>query len=279
MVKRKPLVGIITGHPHSFTTVVSQLLHCHPNIASGVEFGLLLSKIVDFNEIKPFWDWLIVDQKWGWCLKKEDRNKLLKANNFEHAYESLNEIKGRDQKDISLKSLFKDSDLIFDKTPAYIFILSQVMEKVEVHIVITLKSLNEGIDGLYKRNHSSFTNIFKLFLSYNKVFEQTIYALEKYPERIFIADYKNFCYRTNETMRLISKHFDIEMDDEFSLENYNKRFGDKVGTINNFQRDKIEYKYKKRKFNILKKCFIYFLSSLSKIKLKKIKKISIHNNF
>ena len=114
MIKRKPLVGIVTGIPNSFTTVVSQLLHCHPNVAAGVECGMLLSNIHDFNEIEPFWDWLVSGEKWGWCLNKVDRNKLLSAKNFEHAYEILNEIKGRENKDPYLKSIFQDSDLIFE---------------------------------------------------------------------------------------------------------------------------------------------------------------------
>ena len=52
MKNRIPIIGIVTGMPNSFTTLVSQLLMCNPNIASGVECGILLSEIKDFNKIE-----------------------------------------------------------------------------------------------------------------------------------------------------------------------------------------------------------------------------------
>lgn len=278
MKNRIPIIGIVTGMPNSFTTLVSQLLMCNPNIASGVECGILLSEIKDFNKIQPFWGWLISREKWGWCLNKADRQKLLKAKNYINAYEILNEIKGRENPDDYLRNLFKNSDLIFDKTPAYIFNLYQIMDKVDIPVLITLKSWEEGLSGIIKRKRKSYLNILSYFISYYKALDQILKSLIKYPDRILIIHYKQFCLKTTQTMYLVAKHFDIDMEDEYNIDNYNIRFGNKIDSKNTFKKNRIEYKLMPIKFSTIKQLFIYFLGIILEIKLKKIKKFSINNN-
>ena len=216
MKHKKSIIGIVTGMPNSFTTVISQLLMCNPNIASGVECGILLSEIKDFNKIQPFWDWLISKEKWGWCLNKADRQKLLKAKSYIHAYEILNEVKGKENPDCYLRDLFANSNLIFDKTPEYIFNLCKIMDKIDIPVVITLKTWEEGLESIIKRKRKSFINILSYFLSYYKALNQMIRSLKKYPDRILIIDYKQFCSQTKLTMNMVAKHFDIEMEDEYN---------------------------------------------------------------
>ena len=279
MKNKSPIIGIVTGMPNSFTTIISQLLMSNSKIASGVECGILLSEIKDFNKIQPFWDWLISKEKWGWCLNKVDRQKLLKAKSYLNAYEILNEIKGRENPDYYLRDLFKNSDFIFDKTPAYIFKLYQIMDKVDIPVLITLKTWEEGLSGLIKRQRKSYLNILSYFRSYNLALDQVLKSLNKYPERILIIYYKQFCSKTIKTMNMVAKHFDIEMEDEYSLDNYNIRFGNKIESKNSFKKNKIIYQSMPIKISIIKKIFIYFLGIYIKIKFKKLKKLAKKNNF
>ena len=102
-------------------------------------------------------------------------NLLEKLSNFDrnhnskdiwNAYKLLNKYKGGNHKDPYLMSLFKKSNLIFDKTPSYIFKLDNIMRKIDVPFVITLKTFPEGLLGhcrrkgvnLYQLMFSNFTN-------------------------------------------------------------------------------------------------------------------------
>ena len=277
---KKPLIGIITGLPHSFTSLASQLLLSQPDIASGVECGLLLSNIKNFNKIYPFWDELS-HKEWGWNLKEEDRAKLLKAKSYEDAYKLLNKYKGGNHKDPYLMSLFKKSNLIFDKTPSYIFKLDNIMSKIDVPFVITLKTFPEGLLGHCRRKGVNLYQLIRYFLIYQKATRNIIIALKKYPDRIFIADYKAFCLKPKESMNLIAKHFGINSTVEFTFENYNKRYGNYIKKFeqSSFYRDKIFYRSFDLELCKSEKLLFNFFMKVVEINIIKIKQLSTKNNF
>jgi len=126
--KENPLVCVTTGMEHSGTTLASQLLNGHPRVASGVECGLLLSHIVDFHKIEPFYEWLCGDG-WGRALLPQHREKLLKARSYAEAYCLLGRFKGLGQEDSRLRYIFTGSNLIYDKTPRYVYQLGRIAKK------------------------------------------------------------------------------------------------------------------------------------------------------
>jgi len=84
--ENSPLLCVITGMENTGTTLLSQLLNAHPDVASGVECGLLLSEIYDFHRIHPFYDWLIGTRNHDWGLSQIDRKSLLKAMTYDEAF-------------------------------------------------------------------------------------------------------------------------------------------------------------------------------------------------
>ena len=127
---KNPLICVVTGMERSGTTLISQLLNGHPRIAAGVECGLLLSSLSDFHRISPFYDWMTSDN-WGWALRPQDRARLLKARSYDEAYCLLGRLKGRAQSDPELQKIFSEADLIYDKTPSYVYKLFYIVKKIE----------------------------------------------------------------------------------------------------------------------------------------------------
>ena len=145
----------------------------------------------------------------------------------------------------------------------------------------SLKTFPDGLFGHCRRKGVNLYQLIKYFLIYLKAIRNIIIALKKYPDRIFIADYKAFCLKPNESMNLIAKHFDINPTVEFTLENYNKRYGNhiKIFEQSSFYRDKIFYRSFALKLCKSEKLLFNLFMKVIEINIRKIKQLSTKNNF
>lgn len=234
-VANNPLVCVVTGMEHSGTTLASQVLNGHPNVASGVECGLLLSNITDFASVSPFYEWLC-GQNWSWGLRPEDRRKLLEARSFSEAYYLLGKFKGRGHDDERLRKLFTESDLIFDKTPRYVYTLTRIVQKVDRPFIVTVKDPIEAIESARKRG----TNIPRFLRRYGHAIAQIAGAVESRPQQVMIVRYQSLAGSFSSTVTAIAAFVGLD-DVTLSLERYNDRFGRLVQSNNSFRPDRVEY--------------------------------------
>jgi hypothetical protein len=232
----EPLICVVTGLEHSGTTLLSQLFNGHPNIASGHELGFLLSDIHDFDRVQPWYDW-IKNENWGWAVTERDRKKLLGASSFREMYSMLNEFKGRNHKNEYLRSLFISSSLIYDKTPSYVYSLQEIMNKIDVPFIVTLKSPLEAIKSYKSKN----VNVDGFFKRYHKALVELRGAIERYADRVLVVKYVNLASDPLNTMEIVKKFVGIDDNVRLDLDAYNRRFGKYIVSENTFNNKSIEY--------------------------------------
>lgn len=236
--KNSPLLCVISGMEHSGTTFLSQLLNGHPRIASGVECGLLLSAPHDFHAVQPFYDWLVGEEGWGWCLTPADRQRILVCRDHYEAYWVLSAFKGRAQRDDRLRRIFLESDLIFDKTPRYIYNLDKIMEKVNSPFLVTVKTPAEQYVSAKKRG---VTDVDAFLMRYEKAMSAVKRALHHYPDRLMVIEYKRLVTDTPIVMQQVAEFIGMKEASYFCLEKYNERFGNLIQIKNSFDNSKAHY--------------------------------------
>jgi len=223
---------------HSGTTLLSQLLHAHPQVASGAECGILLSKLHEFDRLDPFWGWMAARHSWGWGLNEDDRQALLGAQSYEEAYGILAVNKGKNTLDPDLRRLFLASDIIYDKTPAYVFQLANVLTKIDVPCCVVVKSWREIYDS-YCRKRS--WEIKKTALRYERMLDQVIAAKGLFGARVLVILYRQLAKGNPAIMRAVADHFRLPGNFELSLANYNDRFGKYTGVWSAMDKSSLFY--------------------------------------
>lgn len=231
------LCCVITGMEHSGTTLLSQLLHAHPVIASGPECGLLLSKIYDFDRVEPFWSWLLGKEGWSWCLRPEDRGKLLSAKSYEEAYALLARYMGRANSDRNLRKLFERAALIYDKTPAYVHCLDRVVEKVDAPFVVTFKDWLEQAASHLSR-YSTLAGFSGVYIN---AIKKITAVHRRYPGRVLVVSYKSLTLNTESVMKEVGKFLSLPGDYKLTLDQYKRRYGHLISSNNSFRADRIVY--------------------------------------
>ena len=238
--KINPLLCVITGMEHSGTTLCSQLLNGHPEVAAGVECGLLLSNIHDFNDVQPFWEWLLGFDSWNWGLTESDRDKILLATSYQEAYLHLANCKGRAHTIDALRNVFVNSPIIYDKTPRYVYTLDELIEKVDRPFLITFKSPDEALSGHLKRTQKR--ELFNDFINrYKRAVSQIVSAKKNFPQRVLIVRYQSLAQSHQEVMSKICEFLDFPSPVPLNLDNYNKRYGRHIVSRNSFIKSKVEY--------------------------------------
>ena len=223
---------------HSGTTLLSQLLHAHPQVASGAECGILLSKLPELDRLDPFWGWLAARHGWGWGLEEDDRQALLGAQSYAEAYQILAVNKGKKTLDPDLRRLFIASDIIYDKTPAYVFQLANVLTKIDVPCCVVVKSWREIYDS-YCRKRSWEIN--KTAFRYERMLDQFIAAKGLFGSRVLVILYRQLAKGNPAIMPAVSAHFRLPGNFELSLANYNDRFGKYTGVWSAMDKSNLFY--------------------------------------
>lgn len=248
------ILCVVTGIEHSGTTLLSQLFNGHPEIASGVECGILLSDIHDFNQVVPFYDWLAVDiiseKNWGWGISTADRDYLLMSKTFEEFYQRLNERKGLVRTPGPLKDKFLEATLIIDKTPRYIYELDKVMRKINRPFIVTFKTFSEQFLSLRKRigpvGIPNDPEKLRLIDSYAKRYLFVIHKLKSCLEehgnsRLLIVPYKQLVLDCRTVMKKLKTDLGLHDSYVLDLERYNETFGQYIVSQNSFDSSALKY--------------------------------------
>lgn len=145
--KMPKLKVIVTGMEHSGTTFLNQLITTNSSlINSGFECGILLSESPNkFGVIEPFYEWLC-NEHLGWALTAEQRDAVCNTDSFNEFYNRL----------FKTCSLFKNGELyVLDKTPAYSYILPDIIKKMpDVPVLVVIKDIEQLWHSYMKRNFS-----------------------------------------------------------------------------------------------------------------------------
>lgn len=139
----RKLVAIVTGMQHSGTTYLNNVINSHPRIMSGFECGILLGDLKNFEQVKPFSDWLKTG-KTHFGLP-DDYLEKIKNMNYVQVYDYIQKNKGS-KNDCFYQTLIKKCANFTDKTPAYIYQLENIHNKIKhlkVPIIVVLKKYDE----------------------------------------------------------------------------------------------------------------------------------------
>lgn len=196
-----PLLGIVTGMEHSGTTLLSQLLiNRVKHVDSGFECGVLLAQSPkEFNKIQPFYDWFCLPAKIGhWGLTPQMRSWVCNTGSFMDFYDRLRIMFSLSQR--------KGVAQLIDKTPAYIYDLKNVLDKVSCPVVITYKSV-ELLYLSYKKREVTLPDF---LIRYKKYKESVRPYLED--ENILLLSFEAIVSNQEETLHSVFKHFRLEAD-------------------------------------------------------------------
>lgn len=142
------LAAVVCGMPFSGTTYLSRMISAHPLIDSGFECGLLFGNTPkQFPESGRYYEWMMdLKPPYNWNLTQEQLDEVCHAASFGEAYAKI----------VQHCHLFQGSkELVLDKTPAYIYQLKEVMNKVQnVPFVITQKAPLNQYYSFKKRDQS-----------------------------------------------------------------------------------------------------------------------------
>lgn len=248
--KNSPLLAVVTGMERSGTTLLSQLLNAHPRIKSGVECGVLLSNIHDFGKVKPFYDWMLASNDkhhWGWSITLSDRRRLLTAHSYDEFYWLLNLFKGSAHCNAEIQKKFKQADLIFDKTPRYVYSLSKIMAKTPYKFLITLKTPSEQYLSALKYSRTGIVDLVQFRKNYLLAYDQINQSFMAYPDRVLVIPYKKLVEEMATVMKQVKSFLALDDKCILDLEHYNCELGSLFGTNisnragNSFTSDRIYY--------------------------------------
>ena len=180
---RSGVFVIVTGLPHTGTTMAGSLLRSVPNLYGAVECGLLLPKEpADIKTVAPFYGWLsmpVISHRWA--LPVHHRDKLITAQCHAEQFLILRKY--------SPLMTLHNSSWIIDKTPRYNQKLLSIMDRTpRVPVVVTWKEPSQAIKSLQKRDTHN-KRIATLLENYQR---ELRLSLQKYPERIFILNQTEF---------------------------------------------------------------------------------------
>jgi hypothetical protein len=237
----KPLTALVCGFEHSGTTLVSEMLRQHPDLDSGFEGGFLLNEEVqDFLKTEPFYS----NTKNGWGISDEDLQYICAASTWPGVYHRLKER----------ASVIKNKDvLLFDKTPRYMQVLDQVLERVpNTRCIVTVKDFRSVMWSSFKRTNFTIDEWYKKrfevscnhTLSYAKGWTNSIN--KGFAERILLVQYENLCLNPVEQGKKIFQFLGLNFEDSylhFQNVRYQHVYGNNVSTqyLKEYQENLPEY--------------------------------------
>ena len=225
----KKITAIVTGMQHSGTTYLNNVINSHPRIMSGFECGILLGDLKNFDYIKPFSDW-IKEGKTHFGLP-EDYLEKIKNMNYEQVYNYIHRNKGS-KKDSNHQYLIKKAPNFTDKTPAYIYELGNIHNKIkslDIPIFVVLKKYELiHYSWVIKRkiSHNVFINNLLLCI------ESLKYILTNHNANIYVFDYDDLINNKDTYNQYImdticSFHHEIP-NRKLSIDRYNSKIKNNI---------------------------------------------------
>merc|ERR1711937_313432 len=193
---------IVTGHEHTGTTMLAQLIKSAPGLFGGFECGLPV-----VEDVIQFYDWLTWSPENDlWGLNEESRDIVVKGKCLAEKYYNLHQY----------SPLFhygeNEDSFIVDKTPRYMSELVKVMDETPgVPVIVTTKSMDHLYESYRKRGYSDHFIEVKISIA-----EQQIkMATEKYPGRVKVVDTSYWLEKPDEVMFDVFDFLGLEWKSEY----------------------------------------------------------------
>ncbi|MEB3359771.1 MAG: sulfotransferase [Synechococcales bacterium] len=206
----QPLASIVCGFERGGTTLVTEILRQHPKLDGGFEGGFLLVKdnVSEFLSIEPY----SINLKRGWDISEDEFLHICSADNWPEVYKRLVEYSRLIQ--------FKDT-LVFDKTPKYMSVLPNVLDKVpNVPCIVVVRDPRSVLWSWAKRSDvDKDTWICKLenhcarYIAYANGWKAAIE--DGMGSRILLVKYEELCKNPNEIAREIFNFIGLDFVPEY----------------------------------------------------------------
>ena len=231
----RKILAVVTGMQHSGTTYLNNIINSHSRIMSGFECGILLNKLENFDKVQPFSEWL----KIGKTLFGLPNNYLeeIKNMNYEEVYNYIAKNKGS-KNDCHYQELIKKCPNFTDKTPAYIYQLENIYNKVKklkIPFIVILKNYDEiYYSWVIKRKIT-----YKHFIENIKLVIQSLEFISKNPkENIYVMEYQDVINKkekyNNHLMNIITTYNKVIPREKL----FEEKFNQKIKHTNVYQSDK-----------------------------------------
>lgn len=198
----------ICGVEHSGTTLVSDLFRQVPGLDSGFEVGVLLGeRPADFPGIQPF----AGNMKAGWGITDADMEVICASPTFDEFYRKLGETS---------TVIDKNGDL-FDKTPRYLAMLGECMQRARVPFIATYKDPRSIVFSDFQRAKTDdFDAWYDEYHAKKIGYMKTLYAnyvSHRDDAQVEFASLEDLSVNTENTLKRLFNHVGVEFDYSYLL--------------------------------------------------------------
>ena len=145
---------------------------------------------------------------------------------YDEFYWLLNKFKGTAHKNESIRRKFIAADLIFDKTPRYVYFLSSIMARTPYKFIVTLKDPYEQYMSTKKYSRTGHVDLKVYKKQYLSAYNEIVRSLECFPDRIKVVKYYDLITDPESCMWSIKQFLGLQDDIELSLDQYNRELGE-----------------------------------------------------
>ena len=184
-----PLRAVICGFENSGTTLVEAVVRCHPEFDSGFEGGFLLGRSPrDFPTIQPHFAFF----RTCWELSEQDAAWICDTDLWAEAYR-----RARERSPV----IANKQTYLFDKTPAYMRQLTEVLERVPgLPCVVTVRDPRALLASWAKRTGydrnpqlwavKQLPGLCERYITYGRGYAE---AARRFPERLLLVRFEHLC--------------------------------------------------------------------------------------
>lgn len=207
----EPLRAIVCGYEKSGTTLINEILRRHPRLDSGHEVGVLLADSPrQFSRKQPYFAFF----KQTWKLSQEQVQEICDTDDWGEFYRRARQISPL----ITDKTVY-----LFDKTPAYMLHLSDVLAKVPNipclvnvrdprSLMLSWANWSGGRENPGEWIEQKFSYCENRFLSYARGYRD---ALATHGDRILLNRFELLCLDPKSHLEKIFRFFDFEFSDDY----------------------------------------------------------------
>lgn len=205
------LVALVCGFEKSGTTLLNEILRRHPGLDSGFEGGFLLGDSPRrFTSIQPYC--VFFRKKWG--VSREDLAYICDTDDWHECYRRVRE---------KAAVITDKSCALFDKTPAYMAELDQVLQRIHdlpcIVCVRDPRSLmcswanwsGHGEDA-EQWLRDNFDDNCQRFLRYARGYSS---ALPSHGSRIYVNRFEQLCLNPEAELRRIFAFLGLEFSQDY----------------------------------------------------------------
>lgn len=185
---------IVTGAPHSGTTVLSSMIGGFPNMTSEFETGFLHRKDISSIAVDNG-DGYYRKARISWQLTDDNMKTISEAKSWEEVYDRLKNI----------SRTIKNDESIVDKTPEYIYQIKRVLERVDVPVFIIYKDPRCLYFSYKKRKIANIPHYMRCY--------QLMEEVKEY-DNVYIIKSEDLRFNVEETAKRVCSILDVEWDEK-----------------------------------------------------------------